>query len=170
MCMDTLWAALRTPQLLPLQKSIIAPLLYISAADAAAIMSAISPRLPDNKQQDAICFGSIPSNQVVGHQPPPIAVSCGVRCHVTQELVDSARRLLDSNTSQLQQLCAKAGFTPPDDQGVHEAYAAAVKDWEGQMLQRYSGENSSPKSTTVQPAASPSSLLTVLANYLAGCT
>jgi hypothetical protein len=56
-----------------------------------------------------------------------------------QELVDSARRLLDSNTSQLQQLCDRSGLTPPDDQGVHEAYGAAVKEWEGQMLQRYAG-------------------------------
>jgi hypothetical protein len=56
-----------------------------------------------------------------------------------QELVDSARRLLDANTSQLQQLCGRSGFTPPDDQGVHEAYGAAVKEWEGQMLQRYTG-------------------------------
>lgn len=56
-----------------------------------------------------------------------------------QELVDSARRLLDANTAQLQQLCARSGFTPPDDQGVHEAYGAAVKEWEGQMLGRYSG-------------------------------
>lgn len=56
-----------------------------------------------------------------------------------QELVDSARRLLDSNSSQLQQLCGRSGFTAPDDQGVHEAYGAAVKEWEGQMLQRFAG-------------------------------
>lgn len=70
---------------------------------------------------------------------PALKQECQAVLQCKQELVDSARRLLDSNTSQLQQLCAKAGFTPPDDQGVHEAYAAAVKDWEGQMLQRYSG-------------------------------
>lgn len=53
--------------------------------------------------------------------------------------MDSARRLLDSNSSQLQQLCERSGFTAPDDQGVHEAYGAAVKEWEGQMLQRFAG-------------------------------
>jgi hypothetical protein len=56
-----------------------------------------------------------------------------------QELVDSARRLLDANTAQLQQLCSRSGFTPPDDRGVHQAYDAAVKEWEGQMLQRVAG-------------------------------
>lgn len=61
-----------------------------------------------------------------------------------QELVDSARRLLDSNTSQLQQLCDRSGFITPDDQGVHEAYGAAVKEWEGQMLQRYAGTGGGP--------------------------
>lgn len=61
-----------------------------------------------------------------------------------QELVDSARRLLDANTSQLQQLCDRSGFTPPDDQGVQEAYGAAVKEWEGQMLQRYAGARRRP--------------------------
>jgi hypothetical protein len=66
-----------------------------------------------------------------------------------QELVDSARRLLDSNTSQLQQLCDRSGFTPPDDQGVHEAYGAAVKEWEGQMLQRYSGARSTVMCTVL---------------------
>jgi hypothetical protein len=74
----------------------------------------------------------------------PVAVVLGL-----QELVDSARRLLDSNTSQLQQLCARSGFTPPDDQGVHEAYGAAVKEWEGQMLQRYSGARSTVMCTVL---------------------
>jgi hypothetical protein len=64
---------------------------------------------------------------------------CYVVCGLLQELVDSARRLLDGNTSQLQQLCARSGFTPPDDKGVHQAYDAAVKEWEGQMLQRVAG-------------------------------
>lgn len=66
-------------------------------------------------------------------------MSCDMPVCAMQELVDSARRLLDANTSQLQQLCDRSGFTPPDDQGVQEAYGAAVKEWEGQMLQRYEG-------------------------------
>jgi hypothetical protein len=70
--------------------------------------------------------------------------ACVVLCCAVmspQELVDSARRLLDANTAKLQQLCARSGFTPPDDKGVHEAYGAAVKEWEGQMVQRYAGEH-----------------------------
>jgi hypothetical protein len=57
-----------------------------------------------------------------------------------QELIDSARRLLDANSSQLQQLCSRAGFTPPDDQGVHDAYSRAVREWEGQVLAKRAGK------------------------------
>lgn len=66
------------------------------------------------------------------------AVLCYAVC-LLQELVDSARRLLDANTAQLQQLCSRSGFTPPDDSGVHQAYGEAVKEWERQMLQRVAG-------------------------------
>jgi hypothetical protein len=57
-----------------------------------------------------------------------------------QELIDSARRLLDANNHQLQHLCSRGGFTPPDDQGVHDAYSRAVREWEGQVLAKRSGE------------------------------
>jgi hypothetical protein len=36
-------------------------------------------------------------------------------------------------------LCSRAGFTPPDDQGVHDAYSTAVRDWEGQVLAKRAG-------------------------------
>jgi hypothetical protein len=39
----------------------------------------------------------------------------------------------------LQHLCGRAGFTPPDDQGVHDAYSRAVRDWEGQVLAKRAG-------------------------------
>jgi hypothetical protein len=55
--------------------------------------------------------------------------------------------VLDANTSQLQALCSKSGFAAASDserdgqQEVHEAYRSALREWEGQVLQRYaSGE------------------------------
>jgi hypothetical protein len=75
------------------------------------------------------------------HAITPIAVVTATLL-LLQELVDSARRLLDANNSQLQHLCSRAGFTPPDDQGVHDAYSRAVREWEGQVLAKRAGERS----------------------------
>lgn len=67
-------------------------------------------------------------------------LKCFVTVVLPQELIDSARRLLDSNSRQLAQLCSRAGFSPPDDQGVHDAYGKAVQEWQGQVLAKHAGE------------------------------
>jgi hypothetical protein len=68
------------------------------------------------------------------HQHLPV-----VRLLTSQELIDSAHRVIDNNSSQLQQLASKAGFSLPDDQGVHQAYSTAVQEWEEQLLNRRMG-------------------------------
>eukprot|EP00878_Enallax_costatus_P016446 GHUV01017251.1.p1 GENE.GHUV01017251.1~~GHUV01017251.1.p1 ORF type:complete len:158 (+),score=46.95 GHUV01017251.1:335-808(+) len=68
---------------------------------------------------------------------PALKQECQALLSCKQELIDNARRLLDANSSQLQQLCGKAGYAPADDQGVHDAYSKAVQEWEGQMLQKH---------------------------------
>ncbi|KAF8069566.1 hypothetical protein HT031_001683 [Scenedesmus sp. PABB004] len=65
---------------------------------------------------------------------PALRAECEALLSCKQELVDAARRTLDANTAQLAGLCARAGVAPPDDQGVHGAYAKAVCEWERQML------------------------------------
>lgn len=70
---------------------------------------------------------------------PGLKQECQALLSCKQELIDSARRLLDANNSQLQHLCSRAGFTPPDDQGVHDAYSRAVREWEGQVLAKRAG-------------------------------
>eukprot|EP00775_Hariotina_reticulata_P006432 gene6432-6662_t len=67
---------------------------------------------------------------------PALKQECQALLSAKQELIDSAQRVLDNNSSQLQQLSSKAGFSLPDDQGVHDAYSTAVQEWEEQLLHR----------------------------------